>query len=136
MTERDEIWGDDPSERDADATWAEFSAQSADARRWQHRWIIFPLGVVARFIARNGKRVGVAIVGGLLVLVGLAFLVLPGPGWLFIFLGLGVLATEFVWAERMLNTAKQKAQQAKDKVVERKDARAARKAERRASKDS
>ena len=45
---------------------------------------------------------------------------LPGPGWLFIFLGLGVLATEYVWAERLLKTAKRKAEQAKDKVLRKK----------------
>ena len=46
---------------------------------------------------------------------------LPGPGWLFIFLGLGVLATEYVWAERLLKTAKRKAEQAKDKVFRKKN---------------
>lgn len=31
---------------------------------------------------------------------------LPGPGWLVIFLGLGLLATEFVWADRLLRYAR------------------------------
>jgi uncharacterized protein (TIGR02611 family) len=129
MRRRTEIWGDDPSEQDADATIAELSAEELDREpRWHDRRVIFPLKVVARFIARNGKRIGIAIVGGLLVLVGIALLVLPGPGWLVIFIGLGILATEFVWAERLLNSAKQKAQQAKDKVLEKKAFRAERKA--------
>lgn len=40
---------------------------------------------------------------GLLVMVGgLVLLPLPGPGWLIIFLGLGILASEFAWARRLL----------------------------------
>jgi len=54
------------------------------------------------------------------VIVGIALLVLPGPGLLVIILGLGILATEYVWAERLLKMAKDKANQAKDKVLGRK----------------
>jgi hypothetical protein len=57
----------------------------------------------------------------------------PVQGWLVIFLGLGILATEFVWAERLLNKAKEKAQQAKDKVLQKKARRTARKADRTSS---
>ena len=134
MRRRTEVWGDDPSERDADATIAELSPEDlARQRRWHDHRIVFPLKVVARFLARNGKRIGIAVVGGFLVVAGIALLVLPGPGWLVIFLGLGILATEFVWAERLLNKAKEKAQQAKTKVLERKALRRSRKADRRVS---
>jgi uncharacterized protein (TIGR02611 family) len=88
------------------------------------RWVWFPVKAVGLFIARNGKRIAVAIAGFTLILVGAALLVLPGPGWLVIFLGLAVLATEFVWAERMLNVAKEKARQAKDKVLRKKESEA------------
>jgi uncharacterized protein (TIGR02611 family) len=133
MRRRSEVWGDDASERDADATVAELSGDAGGpaSRRWHQSIAIVPLKAVVAFLARNGKRIGVAIGGGLLVLIGVALLVLPGPGWLFIFLGLGVLATEFVWAERMLMKAKAKAQEAKDKVADRRQARARRRAERR-----
>jgi uncharacterized protein (TIGR02611 family) len=132
MRRRTEAWGDDPSERDADATIAELSPEDlARQRRWHDHRIVFPLKVVARFLARNGKRIGIAVVGGFLVVAGIALLVLPGPGWLVIFLGLGILATEFVWAERLLNKAKEKAQQAKSKVLERRTLRTSRKADRR-----
>ena len=134
MKRRSEVWGDDPSERDADATIAELSPEDlAREPRWHDHWVVFPLKVVARFVARNGKRIGIAVAGGLLVVVGIALLVLPGPGWLVIFLGLGILATEFVWAERLLNKAKEKAQQAKDKVLQKKARRTARKADRTSS---
>jgi uncharacterized protein (TIGR02611 family) len=58
------------------------------------------------------------------LLVGLALLVLPGPGWLLIFLGLSILGTEYVWAQRMLRIAKEQANKAKDKVLRRKQAKA------------
>jgi uncharacterized protein (TIGR02611 family) len=48
-------------------------------------------------------RIGVGVVGGLIVVAGLALVPLPGPGWLIVFLGLGILATEFAWAERALD---------------------------------
>jgi uncharacterized protein (TIGR02611 family) len=44
----------------------------------------------------------IALVGFTIVLVGLALVPLPGPGWLIVFAGLAVLATEFAWAERLL----------------------------------
>jgi uncharacterized protein (TIGR02611 family) len=47
-------------------------------------------------------RVLIGLVGTGVVLVGVVMLPLPGPGWLTIFLGLGILATEFTWAQRLL----------------------------------
>jgi uncharacterized protein (TIGR02611 family) len=79
-------------------------------------WVWFPFRVTVRFILQNGKRIAVSIVGGVLLLAGLVFLVLPGPGFLLILAGLAVLASEYVWAQRALNFAKDKAKQAKDKV--------------------
>jgi uncharacterized protein (TIGR02611 family) len=80
------------------------------------RWVWYPFGVTVRFMLQNGKRIAISVVGGLLVLAGLVFLVLPGPGFLLIIAGLAVLATEYVWAQRALNYAKDKAKQAKDRV--------------------
>lgn len=81
------------------------------------RWVWFPFDVTIRFMLRNGKRIGVTIVGLVLVLGGLVLMVLPGPGVLLLIAGLAVLATEYVWAQRMLNYAKRKATQAKDTVL-------------------
>jgi uncharacterized protein (TIGR02611 family) len=47
-------------------------------------------------------RLVVGIVGALIVVLGLVTIPLPGPGWLTVILGLVVLATEFTWAERLL----------------------------------
>jgi hypothetical protein len=49
----------------------------------------------------------VGTVGGLLVVLGLVLMVLPGPGIPVLLLGLVVLATEFAWAEALLRRAKQ-----------------------------
>lgn len=43
-----------------------------------------------------------ALVGTVVILTGIALLVLPGPGWVIIFAGLGILATEFTWASRAI----------------------------------
>jgi uncharacterized protein (TIGR02611 family) len=46
------------------------------------------------------RKLFVFVAGWFLVLVGLAFLPLPGPGWAIIFLGFAVLATEFAFAAK------------------------------------
>jgi uncharacterized protein (TIGR02611 family) len=54
----------------------------------------------------------VIAVGGLLVVAGLAMLVLPGPGWAAIILGLVVLASEYAWAHRVLRPVRRAADKA------------------------
>ena len=63
------------------------------------------------------KRFAVTIVGGGLSLLGIALLPLPGPGFVVIVAGLAVLATEYVWAQRLLKTARTKAEQAQEAAV-------------------
>ena len=60
------------------------------------------------------KRVLVGFVGGLVTLIGVVALVAPGPGWLIIFTGLGILTSEFAWAARVLTSAKGVASRAAD----------------------
>ena len=67
--------------------------------RWRRR-------VAARKSIDHGYRVAVGLVGALIVTVGLATIPLPGPGWLTVIAGLFVLATEFTWAERLLEFTK------------------------------
>jgi hypothetical protein len=52
------------------------------------------------------KRIIVAVVGGTVVAVGLALVVLPGPAFLVIPAGLAILAMEFAWAKRWLRKAR------------------------------
>ncbi len=60
------------------------------------------------------KRVLVGVVGGLITVLGVVALIAPGPGWLIIFAGLGILGSEFAWAARALKTAKGVASRAVD----------------------
>ncbi len=46
-------------------------------------------------------RAGVAFLGLTIIILGLILVPLPGPGWLIVFLGVGVLASEFPWARRL-----------------------------------
>jgi uncharacterized protein (TIGR02611 family) len=77
-----------------------------------------------RMTRRHGRRVVIAVVGGAVVLAGLALCVLPGPGLLTIAAGLAILATEFEWARRLLHRVRQKARTTYDRARGRSDASA------------
>ena len=87
-----ERWGDEQVEVDASE-----AIEEAGGNEEKALWF---------FIKRSGKRVAVAIGGFGTVIVGLILVPLPGPGWLIVFGGLALLATEFMWAERLLRYAK------------------------------
>jgi uncharacterized protein (TIGR02611 family) len=55
----------------------------------------------------------IAVVGFTVMAMGIALIVLPGPAFIVIPLGLGILAIEFVWARRLLRRIKNKLQKAK-----------------------
>ncbi len=78
-----------------------------------------------RFIARNAKRLMILILGAAVLLAGVAMLALPGPGVLVIILGLVILATEFAWAERMLDRTTATAAGAAVRVTDNNTGRAA-----------
>ncbi|MFT5788315.1 MAG: hypothetical protein ACI8SJ_000418 [Shewanella sp.] len=48
------------------------------------------------------KRTLITIIGGLLTLTGAALIILPGPAWLLLPIGLAVLSIEYPWARRWL----------------------------------
>ncbi|MEO5949944.1 MAG: TIGR02611 family protein [Candidatus Saccharimonadales bacterium] len=54
------------------------------------------------------RRIGIGIAGGLVLIIGVIAIPYPGPGWLIVFAGLAILATEFAWAQRLLDVAKGK----------------------------
>lgn len=62
-------------------------------------------------------RIAVGVLGGTIVFIGLVALIGPGPGWLLLFIGFGILASEFAWAERALDKAKKQAVRAKQKAM-------------------
>ncbi len=70
------------------------------------------LGTLLRFIWRSSKRAAVFMVGVVLLVVGLIMFVTPGPGIVLVVAGLAVLATEFAWAEHLLDKAKEQAAKA------------------------
>lgn len=63
-------------------------------------------------------QVGVFVVGLAVVVAGAAMLVLPGPGWLVIFGGMAIWATEFVWAQLVLRWTRRKVTEAAQKALD------------------
>ena len=55
---------------------------------------------------KQAKRVIVIVVGTTVLVMGIAMIALPGPAVVVIPIGLSVLATEFLWARRLLNKLK------------------------------
>ena len=69
--------------------------------RWQLR----------NFLHRNityawARRIAVAVIGGSILAIGIAMIVLPGPAIVVIPIGLGVLGLEFAWARYWLRKLK------------------------------
>jgi len=62
------------------------------------------------------RRSLVALVGTTIVLIGLLLVFLPGPGALVVLLGLAVLGTEFVWAQRLIRRARELGKQGQQYV--------------------
>jgi hypothetical protein len=71
--------------------------------RWMKRlfslWNVENIKIVRRII--------VSVIGGTVLLIGIALLVLPGPAFIVIPVGLAILATEYAWARRWLKRARQ-----------------------------
>lgn len=65
---------------------------------------------------RTAKRVVITLVGGTVVLVGVAMLVLPGPAMVVIPVGLAILGLEWAWARRFLRKIKETGAEALQRV--------------------
>lgn len=63
----------------------------------------------------NIRRLIVGVVGGTVLLIGIIMIVTPGPAVVFIPMGLGILATEFLWAETLLHKVKERIMKAAGK---------------------
>jgi tellurite resistance protein TerC len=66
------------------------------------------------------RSIAVAVVGGTVLALGIALIVLPGPAFIVIPAGLAILAIEFAWARRWLNQARRFFQR-KNTSVQRKE---------------
>ncbi len=51
---------------------------------------------------RTVWRLLIGVIGGVIVVIGLLLIPLPGPGWALVFVGVALWATEFQWANRLL----------------------------------
>jgi uncharacterized protein (TIGR02611 family) len=81
------------------------SEQSKDSPSWMKRlssiWDVENIKVV--------RRVIVSVIGATVLLIGVALLVLPGPAFIVIPIGLAILATEYAWARRWLKKVRRMA---------------------------
>ncbi|MBT2481223.1 TIGR02611 family protein [Streptomyces sp. ISL-94] len=77
-----------------------------------------PAFIKARRSLHLSWQVGVFVVGLAVIGAGVAMLVLPGPGWVAIFAGLAIWATEFAWAHLVLRWTKRKVTEAAQKALD------------------
>ncbi|MFE9174081.1 TIGR02611 family protein [Streptomyces kebangsaanensis] len=84
-----------------------------------------PAFVRSRRVLHLSWQAGIFVVGLAVVIAGVVMLVFPGPGWVVIFGGMAIWATEFVWAQLVLRWTKRKvtgmAQRALDPRVRRRN---------------
>ncbi len=59
---------------------------------------------------RLALRIGIGVLGGLVVAVGIVLIPFPGPGWAIVILGLAIWALEFAWARHLLEFTKRHVQ--------------------------
>jgi uncharacterized protein (TIGR02611 family) len=93
-----------------------------DARVHRHigpasRYRAFRRGLQANPLVDFTWRVGVLTVGGVVLAAGIAMLALPGPGWATIFVGMMILASEFAWARRSLDWARDRAKRTQARAM-------------------
>lgn len=72
------------------------------------KWSRWRDGLRDRPAANLTYRIVVGVVGLAILAVGIAAIPYPGPGWAIVFVGLGVLASEFEWAHRLLHYARER----------------------------
>ena len=59
---------------------------------------------------RLALRVGIGVLGGIVVAIGIVLIPFPGPGWAIVILGLAIWALEFAWAKNLLEFTKRHVQ--------------------------
>lgn len=77
-----------------------------------------PEFIKARRVLHLSWQVGIFVIGLAIVVVGIIMLPLPGPGWVVIFGGMAVWATEFVWAQLVLRWTKRKVTEAAQRALD------------------
>jgi uncharacterized protein (TIGR02611 family) len=69
----------------------------------QARLKAFRYSIENRPTLRRAWRAGITVVGLAVLGLGILAIPYPGPGWLIVFAGLAILATEFIWAKHLLH---------------------------------
>jgi tellurite resistance protein TerC len=64
------------------------------------------LWMAFKAVAAPLRKLIIALIGGTVLLIGIALIVLPGPAFIVIPIGLAILATEFAWAQRAVARAR------------------------------
>jgi uncharacterized protein (TIGR02611 family) len=82
------------------------NADDLSSRRGMRRLSAWRESLRGRRHSNRVYRLVVALVGGAIVVGGLALVPLPGPGWVIVFVGLAILATEFTWAQQVNDFAR------------------------------
>ncbi|MFH9085260.1 TIGR02611 family protein [Streptomyces sp. NPDC017673] len=77
-----------------------------------------PEFIKSRRLLHLSWQVGVFVVGLAVVGAGIVMLPLPGPGWVVIFGGMAIWATEFVWAQLVLRWTKRKVTEAAHRALD------------------
>lgn len=80
----------------------------------KRRWRTWRDGLHERPRLEFFYRIAVGVVGIAVFALGIVAIPYPGPGWAIVFIGLGILATEFDWARRLLTYAKERYDKAMD----------------------
>lgn len=70
------------------------------------RWQAWRESVARRPALDMTYRIAVGVIGIAVLLLGILAIPYPGPGWLIVFAGLGILASEFAWAQAVLHWVK------------------------------
>ncbi|HEY5552197.1 MAG TPA: PGPGW domain-containing protein [Opitutaceae bacterium] len=68
-------------------------------------------------VYRQFRRVVIVITGGIVLLIGIALIVLPGPAIVVIPIGLSILAVEFAWARRWKRRTHELWQRSREKLA-------------------
>ena len=111
MTDSDGTAPPGPAAADAETADSTRRRRELSEDGWRHR--LRRHKVVGPFY-----KVAVLVIGLSLIAAGIAMLVLPGPGWVVIILGLVVLAPDFAWADRLLDPVERFAKAAAERALD------------------
>jgi len=99
MSDRNAASGPDSSGPASEGSSADTARRLAGVREWRE-------GIRHRPGANLAYRITVGVAGAVVLVAGIVLIPYPGPGWLIVIAGLAVLASEFEWAHRALQSVR------------------------------